>query len=462
MRLRLSTALLLIIMGGCVWLLVGPTTTLAPRPAPNLATPVFSPRRVAALLVATSAQLRLQDTLTTVGLPTTGACVTVRQGGHDLYQAGTPAGLIPASNLKLVTAAAVLNRIDPKERFVTEARAAAAPTAGVIDGPLYLVGGGDPLLRTADYIPTMRYTPQIWTHFEDLASAVVAAGVHEIRGGIVGDDSRYDRQRFIPTWKTSYRTDGEVGPLSALSVNDGFARYTTRKEAAADPASQAAGVLAGLLRARGVAVGADASAGQTPATSVVVASLSSPPMSDVVDEMLDVSDNNAAELLTKELGKRFGGAPTTAAGLGVIRDALARMGLPVAGLTAVDGSGLDRSDRAACGLIAGVLDQQGATGNLAHGLSVGGKTGTLVHRFQAPALAGRILAKTGTLDGVSTLSGFVLGAPPAPGPPLVFSIMLNGLPREAVGLTFEDRVAGLLAAYPQSLPAAALSPAGGG
>jgi D-alanyl-D-alanine carboxypeptidase/D-alanyl-D-alanine-endopeptidase (penicillin-binding protein 4) len=454
--------LLLIIMGGCGWLLVDPTGSSggAPRPASNLATPVLSPRRVAALLVATSAELRLQDTLATVSLPSKSACVTVRLSGQDLYQAGSPAGLIPASNLKLVTAAAVLNRVDPKERFVTEARAAAAPSAGVIDGPLYLVGGGDPLLRTADYIPTMRYTPQLWTHFEDLASAVVAAGVHEIRGGIVGDDSRYDQQRFIPTWKTSYRTDGEVGPLSALSVNDGFASYTTRKVSAPDPASQAAGVLAGLLRARGVIVGATASPGQTPAASVVVASLSSPPMSDIVDEMLDVSDNNAAELLTKELGKRFGGAPTTAAGVVVIRDALSRMGLPVAEFTAVDGSGLDRSDRAACGLIAGLLDQQGTTGDFARGLSVGAKTGTLVHRFQAPALAGRILAKTGTLDGVSTLSGFVLG--PVPGPPLVFSIMLNGLPREAIGLTFEDRFAGLLAAYPQSLPAASLDPAGTG
>jgi hypothetical protein len=56
----------------------------------------------------------------------------------------------------------------------------------------------------------------------------------------------------------------------------------------------------------------------------------------------------------------------------------------------------------------------------------------------------------------------VLGLPPGPGPPLVFSIMLNGLPREAVGLAFEDRVASLLAAYPQSPAAAALGPAGGG
>ena len=149
---------------------------------------------------------------------------------------------------------------------------------------------------------------------------------------------------------------------------------------------------------------------------------------------------------------------STAGGVAVLHDALTRMGLPVADLTAVDGSGLDRSDRATCALIAGLLDEQGATGDVARGLSIGGRTGTLLHRFQAPDLAGRILAKTGTLDGVSTLSGFVLGPPPTPGPPLTFSIMLNGLPREAVGLTFEDKIAALLVTYPQSLPASALAP----
>ncbi len=79
-------------------------------------------------------------------------------------------------------------------------------------GNLYLVGGGDPLLRTADYVATLRYKELIYTHLEDLANAVRAAGVTHVTGAVVGDESRYDTQRYVPTWKPCVRGDGRGGP----------------------------------------------------------------------------------------------------------------------------------------------------------------------------------------------------------------------------------------------------------
>src|SRR5262249_47890128 len=218
---------------------------------------------------------------------------------------------------------------------------------------------GDPVLQTADYntaLGDQQLPPDGYTHLEDLAAAVAAAGVKQVKGAVVGDEYRYDLQRSVPTWKPSYVADAEVGPLSGLEVNDGFVRYQAPTTVPAPaPAVLASGALTAVLDKKGVEVAGEPSAGPAPASAVTLASVQSPPMATIVGEMLRESDNTTAELLTKELGKQFGGAGTTQAGVGVIHTTLAEAGLPVAGLVANDGSGLDRADRAPCTLLLDVL-----------------------------------------------------------------------------------------------------------
>ena len=149
-------------------------------------------------------------------------CVDVRQAGRVVYQRTPGAELIPASNMKLLTAYAVLAKLGPAFTYTTTARAAAAPAAGVVNGPLYLVGSGDPLLWTNDFAAA--YTkadllppavePRPHTRLEALADSVARAGVKQITGGVLGDDSRYDPVRYIPTWSASYAASGEVGRAS--------------------------------------------------------------------------------------------------------------------------------------------------------------------------------------------------------------------------------------------------------
>ena len=91
-------------------------------------------------------------------------------------------------------------------------------------------------------------TGTVTTPLAGLADAIVAAGVRAIPGGIMGDDSRYDTERYLPTWKDTYRTDGEVGPLGALTVNDGFSALEPRPVPVDDPALYAAAQLTELLR----------------------------------------------------------------------------------------------------------------------------------------------------------------------------------------------------------------------
>ena len=434
-------------------------------PAP-LTTPVFSLRRLPAVVARTVADSRLTaalDQATGAGALGDAAadhtCLAVSDSsGRALYTRQADEPLIPASTLKLVTGAVALARIGGDARLTTEVRAAGGSPKGGTVPDLWLVGAGDPLLSTRDFAAEGGYggQPRLSTPMEDLADRVVAAGIRTVSGRILGDDSRYDDQRLVPTWLPRYIANFDVGPISALTVNGGLATLPPAPSYALSPANLAADVLAGLLRARGVTVGGTGT-GRTPAGAGVVASIDSPPMAEVVGAILQHSDNMGAEMLVKELGVRFGGGGSTAAGLAVIRDHLTAMGAPLAGVATVDGSGLDRSDRLTCQLLQKVLTAAGDNGDLARALPVAGRNGTLYKRFVGTAAAGKVRAKTGSLLGVAALTGFASGVDTEAGS-LRFSLLANELPSEAAGSVLQDHVVDVLAAYPEAPPAATIGP----
>jgi D-alanyl-D-alanine carboxypeptidase/D-alanyl-D-alanine-endopeptidase (penicillin-binding protein 4) len=427
----------------------------SPAATKGAATPVLSVRRMPALLSQTIADLRLGRQLdATLADPGLGGardqtCLAVHEGSRIVYERNPGMQLMPASNLKLLTSVAVLSAIDPNERFHTDVKGALA--GDTVNGPLYLVGGGDPLLETADYVAADKYQPHLHTPFEDLARQVAAAGVRHVTGGVVGDDTRYDTLRYLPTWKPSYASDAEVAPLGALVVNDGEVAFKPKKAAnAANPAVHAATVLTDLLKAQGVAVDGPPSAGAAPKDAKPITSLASLTVKDIVVEMLKESDNTTAEMLTRELGGRVAGKPTTEAGVQVIRDKLAAVHLPVKELATVDGSGLDRSDRATCGLLLVALTAGAHPAEIAAGLPVANKDGTLFDRFKGNPAAGRLRAKTGSLAGVASLTGLI--------DPLAFSLIANGVPRDAVGRALQEQVGAVLSRYPEAPKPAELGP----
>jgi D-alanyl-D-alanine carboxypeptidase/D-alanyl-D-alanine-endopeptidase (penicillin-binding protein 4) len=282
---------------------------------------------------------------------------------------------------------------------------------------------------------------------------MAAVGVRQVTGRVLGDESRYDSRRGVPTWSPAYAATFEIGPVSALTVNDNFAQWTPRVVPAPLPAGNAAAVLTSLLQARGVQVGGSGD-GRAPVGASVLASIDSAPLADVVAEMLTQSENLAAELLTKEMGRRFAGSGTTDGGVNAIDGALREQRLPLEGVALIDGSGLDRGDRATCQVLLGVLERDGPSGPIARGLPVAGKTGTLWHRYVKGPLAGRLRAKTGTLSGVASFSGWM---PAGQNKQLGFSFIVNGIGSEAEGHALEDRVANALVAYPEAPPPSAFT-----
>ncbi|MGI9118669.1 MAG: D-alanyl-D-alanine carboxypeptidase/D-alanyl-D-alanine endopeptidase, partial [Acidimicrobiales bacterium] len=269
-------------------------------------------------------------------------------------------------------------------------------------------------------------------------------GVREIRGRVLGDESRYDATRYVAGWPGRYITANEVGPLSALSVNDGFDAWTPRAVPFADPAAGAAGVLTELLRQRGVQVVGEAGSGTAPGGVTTIAFVDSPPVGDVVGEMLRQSDNGTAELLTKELGVRVAGEGSTAAGVGVVSDTLASLAEPTAGVVVQDGSGLDPDDRVTCRLLHDLVDDDDG-GPIDRGLAVAGTTGTLTMRFVGTPMTGQLRAKTGTINGVASLSGVVTTQG---GFELSFSSILNDIARAADAGPLETALGEALVRFP--------------
>jgi serine-type D-Ala-D-Ala carboxypeptidase/endopeptidase (penicillin-binding protein 4) len=466
-------------LGGPAQAAAATTTTSSPaRPEPTapltsglLTTPLLSPARLPETLQDLTASRRLAASVASAMSPqalgagaAASSCTEVAQDGRVVYQdhAGLP--VIPASNMKLVTATALLDRLGPSYRFQTSLMALHAPVGGVVRGNLYIVGGGDPVLRLPSDAPSAP-GPEPYSNFTNLVRALKAKGVREVAGSVVGDDTRYDSLRTVPGWPARYEQEEDVGPLSALDVDDGLATAGGGLNLGLPPAVQAAGILTNLLHSAGVRVAGGPTAGKTPPGSTLLAKLVSPPLDQILGVVMRASDDTAMELMTKELGLRERGMGSTAAGTAAIRADLAADHLPLKGFVIADGSGLSRSDRVTCALLVALLQRAGPDGVLVKDLPLAGRSGTLVTELNGTAAAGRVYAKTGTLDDVKALSGWVEplkgqgGGNPDLAAPVVFATILNDLapvlpsPQDTpAGLT--DRVALAVADYPQ-MPALA-------
>ena len=318
-------------------------------PSIALGTPLLSYRRTPGTLALSvngpAFAAELQPLLQIVG---DSSCVMIAVDGTPVASVHADLPVVPASNMKLFVAATALDVLGDDHRFTTSV-VGDLSADGTVAGDLTLVGGGDPLLSTA-WWPTSEvqtFPPTNVTPLEQLADAVVAAGVTRVDGRIAGDGTRYDDVRYNPAWDESLR-GVEGGPIGALLVDDGWIS-TSVADIATDPALSAAATFTYLLVARGIAVAEEPVAAVAPTDAAEIASIESAPLSAVVTEMLLTSDDNTAEMLVKELAVADGTVPgSTSAGLTVVVERLTAWGVPMVGLALVDGSGLARDDRVTC------------------------------------------------------------------------------------------------------------------
>jgi serine-type D-Ala-D-Ala carboxypeptidase/endopeptidase (penicillin-binding protein 4) len=429
-----------------------------------VATPVLSARRVPELIAAPVADRRLDaDLQAWLASSPSSTCLVVDDEGQEVFGHNPSAPLTGASTQKLLTATGLLLAHGPDTSFRTDAVAAAAPAGGVVAGDLFVIGGGPADLGTADW-PTMSpgTRPRVVHDIDGLVNAIAAAGVTRVEGSVVGDGSRYDDQLYQSNLPLRLIEQDQVGPVDALMVNDGFAVFTPARTStgtvpAADPAADTARVLTERLRARGITVVGAPRSGTAPAGAATVASLDSPPVSQIVAEMLTTSDNESAEAALKEIGVATGGGGTWAAGTAGLTTLLGEAGVPLEGVQVADGSGLSIENHLTCRTLVDVLSLERTGPVVRAGLAVAGETGTLAERWQGTDIAGRLRAKTGTLRNATALAGEVT---PLQGGSLTFAYVANVPdPGEVSADDVDvDRLAQILVEYPRGVDLAALVP----
>ena len=420
-----------------------------------------------------------------------GIDVVSLDNGNTLYWHDADALLLPASNAKLYTSALALQALGPDVRFSTTLYATAAPRAdGTLAGDLILYGGGDPSLGDPEASPD-------WA--ERLAAALAARGVRRVWGNLIADDTYFAGPPIGDGWE-AFDLQADYGAQAgALGARDNVVRVKVARDGArccsivVDPSAAGIRVVnltggaaplslyrppgsdllyaSGSLRAdqphgsyalsapdgaqfagnllrdaldqRGIALDGSVRALHWPEADpalannpMAIASITSPPLSQLLVHMLKHSDNRYAQMLLQQVGvatARTGVCadraqpPRTSAEWGTcaMRAFLAQIDIGNDEAMFNDGAGLSREDlvtpAATVKLLAWIARQPFAS-MLRDALPVAGIDGTLRNRMRGGAATDNVQAKTGTLTHVYTLSGFVTDAA---GERLAFSLMLN-------------------------------------
>lgn len=454
-------------------------------------------------------QQRLDEILADQGL--TGAWVGVKvvsvDTGAVLYQRNPDGHFVPASNMKLFTAAAALDVLGPDFRFVTRLVSDRRPSGGVLDGDLYLVGGGDPTVLPQTLV--------------EMASAFArTAGVRRVTGRLVADDTWFDDVRLgedwlwddEPSWTTpqisaltlapdedydvgtvmvearatspgrpadvrfvpenTYLTldarvvTGPGGSASSLHVTrqHGTNRiivtgtlppggYVRQWVTVWEPTLYAADVLRLALERAGVHVEGPVvrERAPEPARRMEFARRVSPPLCDIVVVMLKLSNNGIAETLVKTMGAVRRGEGSWKAGLNVLREFLRSVGIDPGRMQVRDGSGKSHSNLVTPTQLTQLLVamwRHPQRDRFYQALPVAGVSdrlvgGSLRNRLKGTLAEGNARAKTGSLTSKHGLSGYVRTRR---GELLAFAMLFNHyLGPDPVAV--EDAIVGALAEY---------------
>ncbi len=385
-----------------------------------------------------------------------GAVVDDLSSGQLLLSRQGSSAFAPASTAKLAVATAALDVLGPAARLST--RVVAGPTRSTV----VLVGGGDPTLA-AGRPPASDY-PQPATLASlaaETARALRARGVHAVR--LRYDTSLFTGPGMAPGWSATYVTTGNVTPIESLEVDQGRLTPSGAPQDADDPgnfrprsltpAADAARAFASLLAGLGIRLVGPVAQAAAPRGSATIAAVSSPPLAEIIEQMLTESNNVIAENLARQVAMATG-RPASFGGAAAAETAVLRR-LGVGGITLVDGSGLSPLDRITPDTLVHLVRLAAAPDEpefrpVITGLPVAGFSGTLapggsVFNDLGPPALGVVRAKTGNLSTVVSLAGIAYAKE---GQVLAFAFMADHLPKTGLAAAGDDltRLATALAA----------------
>lgn len=444
-----------------------PAQTHGANPIPALAA-LLDPALDDPLLRRTPAAIHVVDTRTR----------------EEVYARGAQDLLLPASTMKLITTAAALRTLGPAHTFHTDILVdGEIDGAGLLHGDLYVRGGGDPTMVLErlwklvqeirlegvrevegdvvfddDLFPALPGIPG-WDKTDDLEQGPAyfppisplsvnynAIAIYVGPGEAPGKPARVELESPTPIvqienqaatgvahgrhWlKIERRLDGVKtiftvsGLVPAESDTDRYYRTV------GDATAYFTGAFAELCKLHGLKVQGRFLDGSTPQDATLLVRQVSPSLGTILQTMDKQSNNFMAEMVLEALGVQAHGAPGSIEhGLEVVATYLHDLGIPEDSFHLVNGSGLSREARLRPEVLTAVLldmDQDRLVGpEFRAALSIGGLDGTLRRRFDEDELSGRVRGKTGSLNGVYCLTGYVDASD---GTTYAFAILLNDI-----------------------------------
>lgn len=479
------------------WLLVsvraGPAQVATSAAGDGYATDLTSPAQLAA---------RLETILDDPALARAhvGLAVQVAETGEVLVDRAGEKLFVPASNAKVVTAAVALDVLGPAYRWTTTLLADGAVRNGVLEGDLWIVGGGDPWLTRSEV--------------DSWPDLLAEAGIRRIAGDVIGDDRAFSQPQWGRGWywhevfaawgagvsglqlrpntvrarlvpgdapgePATFELE-EPGPAPRLEVDVGTGapgsavrlRYEPPPEggtvrmtgwvplgdtvslhlATHHPTLYLLEYLQSRLEESRIRVDGEVrrvgSGDVIPTAIGWKRDLASDSLGMVVAEMLKPSDNQVAESVLRTVGLESDGEGSPEAGLETVRGVLGRWGIEPGAVELADGSGLSRYNRIAPNAMARLLRAMWRHEHyevFLAGMPVAAVDGTLRSRLSGTPGEENVRAKTGSLSSARALSGYLTDGS---GETLVFSLLVNGydVPGE-VAVALEDLIVEQLALY---------------
>lgn len=498
-----------------------PTITIIPKPTvvPNATptptptvtpTPVATPTPAIQTLGDLQAKIRASLLRPEAQRGRIGIKIVSLDTGKVLFEDSAEKYFMPASNMKVFTIAAALDKLTPNFKFLTSVYAGAMPdSAGTIKGNLTIYGRGDismalSFIRPDITVDTAIVNGDYLRVVEPLADKIVQAGIKRIEGDLVGDESYFTSNALPPTWEWDDLQAYYGAEVTALPVLDNSVDVSIRPSSKGMPcvvqilpvntlytvvnrcATSAAGTRQNLqiekkldqnifevngtmpvgdrgyrnsiavsrpaklfvellrqaLMQKGVTITGQnrvmnskeklpfMAASSTP--WVEVTKLESPPFSVIAAKTMKPSQNLYTETILRALGEQMGdkssGKASDAKGIDVVQKFLVEAGVQAGSIVQYDGSGLSRHDLitpAATVQVYVYMAGKPYAQAWRDAQAIAGVDGTLSNRFRGTAAAGNARGKTGTIDQVSSLSGYVTTAS---GERLVFSVLTNNIP----------------------------------
>ncbi|WP_419925651.1 D-alanyl-D-alanine carboxypeptidase [Candidatus Poriferisocius sp.] len=402
---------------------------------PGVGTPLISTLRLRELLTPSLTEPDFFTTLDNLmATAPAAACLSVNLDDRvpPFYESGANTQVMPSEGLVLLTLATANEVLGPDHRFTTSVQSTVPMDGGVVNGDIYLVGGGDPLLFTEEFLATpAQGQDRLHTPVEDLAQVLVDDGLSLVTGAVVGDATRYDDLRYVPSWPENIIDSEKIGTQLALQFDDGWVQFPVSEPqpaadeadgtgeqdganaylSAEDPPFYAAALFDDMLEARDVVIRRSPRSEAVPEDeeAYLLASIESAPLSDHYRQILANRDIETTELLLKEIGLAASGTGSTIAGFQAVENTLNDAGIEVDQLQLLqfDGSGIDPANVATCPVFTSLLDSAEFSPLFHELLPTAAEAGPLRDRFGGVTDPGRITAFSGGASNVTAMMGYI-------------------------------------------------------